>query len=128
MILSYFDQVITVHLPLYYSPPLNIAQMSYSDFLFVQSNIDLTSNKISIEQSLTRKGQAVYSLTAPKNTSSIRIISIPSKIARELAKIKPNCHLDNFVFLKSGRPLAERSLDRAFNAAANECWILIRIC
>lgn len=87
------------------------------------SNVDLMSNKISIEQSLTRKGQAVYSLTAPKNASSIRIISIPSKIARELAKIKPNCHLDNFVFLKSGRPLAERSLDRAFNAAADQCGL-----
>lgn len=87
------------------------------------ADVDLENNKLSINKSLTRKGQARYSVTAPKNASSIREISIPNKITRELAKIKPYYYLTDFVFSVYGRPLAERSLDRAFNSAAAKCGL-----
>lgn len=77
-------------------------------------DVDLDSCKINIHSSISTKGQKSWNVTDTKNKTSSRVISIPKRIALELAKIKSKA--DFFVF-GGIRPFPERNLDRAFSKA-----------
>lgn len=85
-------------------------------------DIDLAARTIRINKSMTNKtSDGPFKITAPKNLSSVRTVSIPSYLCDALAEYKsalPPEHAQPQSFAFGGdRPLATTSTDRAFSKA-----------
>lgn len=83
-------------------------------------DIDFKNAILNIDKSLTRKVEGrAFTITTPKNQSSVRKIKISDNLLKLLKELKSNKYLDknNFVFsLTDAKPIAENTLTRKFYA------------
>ncbi len=81
------------------------------------NDIDFNTNTLNINKSLTRKSEnSTYSITTPKNNSSVRKILLPKILINALQELKqPNYKADRLIFSDdNGYPLAENTITRKF--------------
>lgn len=91
------------------------------------NDIDLEQGLVTINKSVTRKTKdAAYKITAPKNQSSNRKVSIPDSLCAEFAlyrlSLGERATDESFVF-GVDRPLADSTTDRIFAAACTEAGV-----
>ena len=82
------------------------------------ADVDFDAAKISITKSITRKTKdAPYAITTPKNTASVREVSIPRTLADDLSAWRDGLEdaaPTRFIF-GGEDPFTDRSLDRRFS-------------
>lgn len=82
----------------------------------------LKGNTIQVRESVTRKGEYAWQLTPPKNASSIRDVTIHNSMLTQLLEYKGDAKQSDFMFA-GDRPIAERTIDRAFKKAIEKSGV-----
>ena len=88
------------------------------------SDVDFDNNSISITKSITNKADGPYSVTTPKNQSSMREVKMPEDFMEVLHEYKKaeKAGMNHYVFGKS-RPLPLTTIDRNFKLAIQESGV-----
>lgn len=87
-------------------------------FALTWDDFDPVACTLSISKSITRKTDGgAYAVTTPKNTSSVRTVDFPSSLVSALLSHRSGSPDDARFIFGCDRPLAEKTVTRAFDKA-----------